>query len=76
MIEPADFIKIVRALQELPEEDFREICRENYPSADDTYIQEKWVQFQTNPQHFVATRNPIKPGHDLIQRAIERSGVE
>ena len=75
-MDPMDFIKVVRALQELPEEDFRAICRENYPTADDAYIDEKWQVFQMNPQYFVATRHPIKPGLDLIKRAIELAGVK
>lgn len=74
-MEPMDFIRIVRALQELPEEAFKEVARASYPNANEDYIEEQWQKFIYGPQSYVANRNPIQPGLDLIEKAMELAGV-
>ena len=66
-----EYIQIGENLQKMTEEDFYTTMKEQYPSADKGYIDEKWVMFQSNPSWFVASRKPRGPGVALVEKIIQ-----
>lgn len=56
-------------------EDFKAIVLAVIPSANQSYINEKWVSFNAMPINYIYTRSPIEQGELILKKILMYGGL-